>query len=168
MVRRWISCVLAGLMLALLPGATASAGSFFFTTGEPDGLIASVSHPEGRHATEHESADDFILKKRTVLNHASFFGVLYHGGPGEIREVVVELYHVFPKDSNTTRTPQVPTRVGSPHGTPPCYPGSSSVTVADEDGGGSPGLDRPGFPRAVGSRSPSRSPWTRANRLSHP
>ena len=114
MVRRWIPCALAGLTLALLPGATASAGSFFFTTGEPDGLIASVSHPEGRHATEHESADDFILNKRTVLNHASFFGVLYHGGPGEIREVVVELYHVFPKDSNTTRTPQVPTRVGSP------------------------------------------------------
>ena len=112
-VRRWIPCFLAALALALLPGATASAGPFFFSTGEPN-AIASVSHPEGRHTTEHESADDFILTSRTLLQQASFTGVLLHGGPGAIREVVVELYHVFPKDSNTARTPQVPTRENSP------------------------------------------------------
>ena len=94
-------------------GATASA-PFFFSTGDPDGRIASVSHPEDRFKTEHESADDFILTSRTILQSASFTGVLFHGGHGEIGEVVVELYHVFPKDSNTTRTPRVPTRMNSP------------------------------------------------------
>ncbi len=97
-------------------------GSFFFSTGDPDGRIASVSHPEGRGKTEHESADDFVLTSRTELRHAAFTGVLFHGGHGEIREVVVELYHVFPKDSNVARTSgppdfstaQVPTRVNSP------------------------------------------------------
>jgi hypothetical protein len=114
-VMRWIPCFLGALALVLMRGATSSAAtSFFFSTGDPDGRMASVSHPEGRGKTEHESADDFILTARTVLQEATFTGVLYHGGPGEIREVVVELYHVFPKDSNTTRTPRVPTRTNSP------------------------------------------------------
>ena len=108
-VMPWIPCFLAALALALMLGATASAGDFFFSTGDPDGRIASVSHPESRGKTEHESADDFILTSRTELRHAAFTGVLFHGGRGEIRDVVLELYHVFPKDSNATRTPECPT-----------------------------------------------------------
>ena len=112
--------LLGSLGLALMlstpvfPADPPPATTFFFSTGNPDGRIASVSHPEGRGKTEHESADDFILTKPTILMGASFTGLLDHGGPGEIKQVVVELYHVFPKDSNTTRTPQVPTRVNSP------------------------------------------------------
>ena len=109
-----IPCFLAALALALMLAGTASAGTFFFSTGAPDGRIASASYPEGRGKTEHESADDFFLTAHTVLQTASFTGVLFHGGPGEIREVGVELYHLFPQDSNTTRTPQVPTRTNSP------------------------------------------------------
>src|SRR2546428_2497594 len=111
---RRIPCFLAAFGLALMLGGTASAGTFFFSTGAPDGRIASASYPEGRGKTEHESADDFILTGRTVLQTASFTGVLFQGGPGEIREVNVELYHVFPQDSNATRTPQLPTRMNSP------------------------------------------------------
>jgi hypothetical protein len=114
MIMRRISCFLAALPLTLILGTTASAGTFFFSTGAPDGRIASASYPEGRGKTEHESADDFILTGRTVLQTASFTGVLFHGGPGEGREVNVELYHLFPQDSNPTRPPQVPTRMNSP------------------------------------------------------
>jgi hypothetical protein len=109
-----IPCFLAASALTLMLGGTACAGTFFFSTGAPDGRIASASYPDGRGKTEHESADDFILPSRTVLQTASFTGVLLQGGPGEIREVNVELYHVFPQDSNTTRPPQVPTRMNSP------------------------------------------------------
>jgi hypothetical protein len=101
----------AGCLLA----APAKAQSpFFFSTGAPDGLIGSVSHPESAVSTEHESADDFILTSPTLLQKATFTGLLVNGGPGDISEVVVELYHVFPTDSNAGRTPQVPTRTNSP------------------------------------------------------
>jgi hypothetical protein len=111
---RQIPCFLAALALALMLGAPASAGTFFFSTGAPDGRIASASYPEGSGKTEHESADDFVLTSRTALQAASFTGVLSNGGPGEIRDVDVELYHVFPQDSNDKRTPQVPSRKNSP------------------------------------------------------
>src|SRR5262252_7974272 len=90
------------------------ASGFFFSTGDPDGLIATASRPEGRGKIETESADDFLLTSRTILNQATFTGLLFHGGHGAIREVTVEIYRVFPKDSDTTRTPRVPTRMNSP------------------------------------------------------
>src|SRR5215467_7417703 len=93
--------------------ACASSG-FFFSTGDPDGRIATASRPEGRGKIETESADDFVLTSRTMLTEATFTGLLFHGGPGAIREVAVEIYRVFPKDSDTTRTPRVPTRMNSP------------------------------------------------------
>jgi hypothetical protein len=111
---RRISCFLAALALVPMLGSTASAAPFFFSTGAPDGRIASASYQEGRGKTEHESADDFILTSRMLLQTASFTGVLFQGGPGEIRDVDVVLYHVFPKDSDTTRTPHVPSRTNSP------------------------------------------------------
>jgi len=92
----------------------ACASGFFFTTGDPDGRIATASRPEGRGKIETESADDFLLPSRTMLTEATFTGLLFHGGPGAIREVAVEIYRVFPNDSDTTRTPRVPTRMNSP------------------------------------------------------
>jgi hypothetical protein len=115
MLLRRTSC-LAALGLALMLSTTVSAAgtSFFFTTGNPDGRMATTSHPEGRGKIETESADDFILTSETVLQQASFTGLLFQAGPGEIREVIVEIYRVFPKDSNATRTIGVPTRMNSP------------------------------------------------------
>src|SRR5713226_2824416 len=102
--------LLAALALALMLGAPASAADFSFSTGGPDGLIATASRPESHRKIEIESADDFILTSRTVLQRATFTGLLFHGGPGEIREVRVEIYRVFPKDSDTARIIRVPTR----------------------------------------------------------
>ena len=111
---RRISCFLAALALALMLGAPASADDFFFSAGEPDGLMAAASRPESPGKIEIEAADDFILASPTLLDHATFTGLLFHGGPGEIREVRVEIYRVFPNDSDTTRTIHVPTRTNSP------------------------------------------------------
>jgi len=102
------------LTLLLRPGAAAPAASFFFTTGEPDGRMAAASRPESRKKIEIEAADDFILTSHTIIDRASFTGLLLHGGQGEIGDVVVEIYRVFPNDSDTTRTPRVPTRTNSP------------------------------------------------------
>src|SRR5215813_15418942 len=108
-------CATMTLLTPLLrPGAAASAASFFFTTGEPDGRMAAASRPDSRKKIEIEAADDFILTSHTIIDRASFTGLLLHGGQGEIGDVVVEIYRVFPNDSDTTRTPRVPTRTNSP------------------------------------------------------
>ncbi len=119
---RRIPCFLTALALMLMLGTTASAADFFFTTGDPDGRLAAASRPESRGKIEIEAADDFILTSPTIINQATFTGLLFHGGHGEIRDMVVEIYRVFPNDSDVGRTSglptfstsQVPTRVNSP------------------------------------------------------
>jgi hypothetical protein len=63
---------------------------------------------------EIEAADDFILTASTTITGATFTGLLFHGGHGEIRDVVVEIYRVFPNDSTDPPSGQVPTRMNSP------------------------------------------------------
>jgi len=99
---------------------------FAFSTGVPDGKVATISEPASAHNSdvEFESADDFALTKETVLRHATFTGLLTGGAtPADVSNVVVEIYRVFPNDSDVGRTsgpptfshlPQVPTRVNSP------------------------------------------------------
>jgi hypothetical protein len=95
---------------------------FFFSTGNPDGKIATASRPESAGKFEIESADDFVLTKTTSITSATFTGLLTGTNP-TVGEVRVEIYRVFPNDSNTTRTPNVPTRANSP----------SDVEFADRD-----------------------------------
>ena len=111
---RRISCFLAACALALALGTTASADPFFFSTGDPDFRMAAASRPESHKKIEIEAADDFIVASATTLHQATFTGMLFRGGGGEIREVVVEIYRVFPKDSDTGRTIHVPSRTNSP------------------------------------------------------
>ncbi len=66
---------------------------------------------------EIEGADDFFLTAQTLINSASFVGVIVpgpNGGSSTITDVVAEMYRIFPADSNTTRTPNVLTRANSP------------------------------------------------------
>jgi hypothetical protein len=100
--------------------AAASGTPFFFTTGDPNGLIATASRPGSGGAFEIESADDFVLTGPTTLTSATFTGLIPTGS--SVTNVVVEIYGVFPQASNVGRTsgpptfstPQVPTRVNSP------------------------------------------------------
>jgi hypothetical protein len=99
--------------------------AFFFSTGAPDGRIATIAEPSNAHNShvEYESADDFVLTSETRIDHATFTGLLTGGAsPGDLKNVVVEIYRVFPNDSDVGRTsgpptfstPHVPTRVNSP------------------------------------------------------
>jgi len=100
--------------LLLLP-SRASAGSFSFSTGAPDGLIGTLSRPAGAGLVQTETADDFILSECVLINEATFTGLLPMGASlTSINRVEIEIYHVFPVDSDTNRTPAVVTRMNSP------------------------------------------------------
>jgi hypothetical protein len=111
---------------AAFVAAPTNAGSFSFSTGSPDGLLATASRPKdlGFGKIEIESADDFIVPIQGVtLTSATFTGLLPTGfSLGNVGQVVVEIYRVFPLDSDIGRTsglptfstPNVPTRVNSP------------------------------------------------------
>ena len=104
---------LVGFLMLCQPARDAAAATFF-STGDPDGLMGSASRPPSP-AGEIESADDFILTSPMAITGATFIGLLPVGVPlSDITEVKVEFYRVFPKDSDTTRTPNVPTRTNSP------------------------------------------------------
>jgi hypothetical protein len=91
-----------------------STTPFFFSTGNPDGRMATASRPANGAAFEIESADDFVLNTETQITSATFTGLVPSGAT--VNQVVVEIYRVFPKDSNTARTINVPTRTNSPSG----------------------------------------------------
>ncbi|HLJ94822.1 MAG TPA: hypothetical protein VKU02_16670 [Gemmataceae bacterium] len=110
---QWFAAVV--LMVGL--GIPAQADPFFFTTGNPDGLIGMASRPESADGSkiEIEAADDFILQQPTLLYAAIFTGLMPPNfTPADIGQVKVEIYRVFPNDSDTARTPNVPTRTNSP------------------------------------------------------
>ena len=107
----WVSGILTGCFLAI----SAHANPFFFSTGNPDGLIATGSRPSSQGKIEIESADDFILAQNTRIDHVTFTGLLPTGiSLASISQVRVEIYRVFPKDSVNPPSGNVPTRVNSP------------------------------------------------------
>lgn len=114
-------CLLATAPVVFVP-AIASADPFSFTTGGPDGRIGLASRPDLGGLLEIESADDFILSDRTLLFGGSFTGLLPTGvSLSDVKSVRVEIYRVFPKDSDAGRadpitgeTNKVPTRNNSP------------------------------------------------------
>jgi hypothetical protein len=101
----------------------ASADSFVFSTGNPDGRMATATRPESPGKFEIETGDDFVLTQQTLITGAAFTGLIPSGAStSNIRNVVVEIYRVFPADSDVGRTSgpptfstaNVPTRVNSP------------------------------------------------------
>jgi hypothetical protein len=106
-------CLSLSALLFLPPRASAS--SFSFTTGAPDGLIGTLSRPASAGLVQTETADDFVLNECVLINEATFTGLLPMGASVEsINRVEIEIYHVFPVDSDTNRTPAVVTRANSP------------------------------------------------------
>ena len=105
---------LLGLIAALVSGLAtpAAAVPFFFSTGNPDGLMAMGARGPN---SQIEAADDFVTTAPTIITSATFTGLITGGVPlSNITEVNIDLYHVFPIDSDTTRTPNVVTRANSP------------------------------------------------------
>ena len=110
-------------VLAVLSLRPVVADTVFFSTGNPDGKMAAVSQPSSAGKIEVETADDFVLTSESLISGGSFTGLLPAGAPlSDIVAVTVEIYRVFPNDSDTSRTSGpptfstalVPTRVNSP------------------------------------------------------
>jgi hypothetical protein len=111
-----ISAICMGSLLAV--AVPANASSFNFSTGDPDGKMATASRTGP--GFEIESGDDFALLAQTLIKNATFTGLVPTGA--NVSNVTVEIYRVFPNDSDVGRTSgapffsttQVPTRVNSP------------------------------------------------------
>ena len=110
-------------LLACLPAISAAAllpAVYSFSTGDPDGKMATASRPDSNGNFEIETGDDFVLTTTTSITSATFTGLLT--GDGSVSNVRVEIYRVFPNDSDVGRTSgpptfstsQVPTRANSP------------------------------------------------------
>jgi hypothetical protein len=88
----------------------ALADAFVFSTGNPDGLMATATRPESAGKFEIETGDDFALTQQTLLTGAAFTGLIPLGAStSDIKNVVVEVYRVFPADSDVGRTSGPPT-----------------------------------------------------------
>jgi len=106
--------------LMTIATAPAVADPFLFNTGNVNGLMAAATRPSSAGKFEIEAGDDFIVSSQTQLNSAKFTGLIPTGA--NVSSVTVEIYRVFPLDSNVARTsgpptfstPQVPTRMNSP------------------------------------------------------
>src|SRR5216117_1633306 len=111
-----VTLVLASTLSALLwLAAQASAASFSFSTGDPDGKIGTLSRPTTPGQIQTETADDFILPETTIIRLATFTGLIPSGASlDSVLNVEIEIYHVFPGDSDTSRVLTVPTRANSP------------------------------------------------------
>ena len=101
----FVSAMIAAGMLA----TPAWAGTFFFTTGDADGRLGALSRSESPGKLETETADDFIFTETTVINGATITGLI-NAPLANISNVEVELYHVFPLDSDSLRPPRVRSR----------------------------------------------------------
>jgi hypothetical protein len=106
-----------------------SAQTFTYSTGEPDGLVGSLSGVSSTTGIATETADDFALTAQTIISQATFTGLLPSGAStSSITNVEVEIYRVFPNDSTNPPSGSVPTRDNSPADT--------AIAAATRDSGG--------------------------------
>ena len=111
------------LALLLLAGPASAVTQVVFSTGDPNNSMAMASRPGSGAPPETEAGDDFPLVDATNVSSASFVGLLPSTTPlSAVQQVDVEIYRIFPADSDVTRTTGpptfstslVPTRVNSP------------------------------------------------------
>jgi hypothetical protein len=110
-MRLRVSLIAATLTVGVWLATPAWADRFSFSTGSPDGKLGALSRPASQ-GIETETADDFVLTQATVVSGATIHGLI--PAVSSIAKVEVEIYHIFPLDSNTVRTPSVKTRANSP------------------------------------------------------
>ena len=100
-------------MVAALSATAASVT--LFSTGNPDGKVATLSRTASAGKLETETADDFVLGTQASITGATFTGLLVGGAtPANIKNIEIELYRVFPLDSVNPPSGRVLTRANSP------------------------------------------------------
>src|SRR5689334_17879435 len=105
----------ARLALGMCVVTSLWASSFSFTNDASDGLMGAASRRASPAKLETETADDFTLDQTTVIRRATIVGLVPSGRtPQDIKEVEVEVYHVFPLDSAIPPSGKVPSRANSP------------------------------------------------------
>jgi hypothetical protein len=108
------SLVFAILAFGMWGATPAWPATFSFTAGTPDGKLGALSRRASPGKLETETADDFMLQQTTVITRATITGLLPSGTlPESIKELEVEMYHIFPLDS-ANPSGNVPSRVNSP------------------------------------------------------
>src|SRR5262245_29982220 len=121
MFRRSATVTIVSLVILI---GTPAFADVIYNNLTPNNSMATAVRPDTA-PFEIEAGDDFVLGAPSRINSASFVGLLVPGGGGtpSISQVVVEIYRVFPADSDTARTtfptppfstPQVPARQNSP------------------------------------------------------
>jgi hypothetical protein len=101
-------------VVALSTTTAAQDTKFFVSTGNTDGKLGALSRRPSTDKKETETADDFDLKKTTVITGATITGMIVPATPlANIADVEVEMYHVFPLDS-VAPSGNVPSRLNSP------------------------------------------------------
>ena len=110
-MRRILQWAALGMLFAISVKA-----AVIYNNLTPNSQMAIASRPGGPGTFGIEAADDFLLSSSTSVTSASFIGLMVPGASGtpSISDIQVEIYRVFPQDSNTVRTPNVPTRANSP------------------------------------------------------
>lgn len=103
-------------VVALLLASVANAQqTVIFSTGNPDGRVGMASRPAGVFGSAREAADDFLLLQNTSITNATFAGLLPTGSTAaNITGLTIEMYRVFPLDSNDPPSGNVATRANSP------------------------------------------------------
>jgi hypothetical protein len=118
-----LSLVAVTVIVAVFLATLGWADPFSFSTGSPDGRLGALSQPPNLGRLETEAADDFLLTETTSITTATIVGLVPTGTSlANISNVEVEIYHIFPRDSDVGRTSGpptfsttgVPTRVNSP------------------------------------------------------
>ena len=68
-------------LASLLLLSQAWAASFSFSTGDPDGKLATLSRPPSPGIIQTETADDLVVTQTVVISQATFTGLLPLGAP---------------------------------------------------------------------------------------
>src|SRR5690242_16344664 len=103
------------LMALLLASAAQAQQTVVFSTNAPDGRLGMASRPGAVGIAAREAADDFLLQQATSITNATFYGLLPSGANAlDITQVSVEIYRIFPLDSNEPPSGNVPTRLNGP------------------------------------------------------
>ena len=114
------SKITALTLISLGVALPAGADTVLYNNDFPDGKIGTASRPNSGSG-ERETADDFVLTTAASVTGAAFTGLM--PANASVKSVVVEIYRVFPNDSDVGRTtgpptfsvpPGIPTRVNSP------------------------------------------------------
>jgi hypothetical protein len=103
-----------GMVCATLAvSSPAAASSILYSNLNPINSMAAGSRTESPGRVEIETGDDFILNSfDSIITSASFIGLVPVGF--NLSDLNIEIYRVFPADSDANRVPTVPTRQNSP------------------------------------------------------